>query len=56
MLQTSALRRPFGSQTMIYNWFEERADVKTERIQKPLPSQVYLSSIFLSSSLLSFIA
>jgi hypothetical protein len=40
MLQTSALRRPFGSQTLIYNWLEERADVKNERIQKPLPSQV----------------
>jgi len=40
MLQTSALRRPFGHQTLIYNWQEDRADVKNERIQKPLPSQV----------------
>lgn len=40
MLQQSALRRPFGSETLIYNWFEERADVKNERVQKPLPSQV----------------
>ena len=46
MLQTSALKRPFGNQTLIYNWQEERADIKHERIQKPLPSQVdsaYLS-------------
>lgn len=45
MLQTSALRRPFGHQTLIYNWQEERADVKNERVQKPLPSQVYFNCI-----------
>jgi hypothetical protein len=43
MLQTSALRRPYGNQTLIYNWLEDRADVKNERILKPLPSQVYFS-------------
>ena len=40
MMQKSEQHRPYGRQTMIYNWFEERADVKSERIQKPLPSQV----------------
>lgn len=40
MNQTRSLRRPYGNQTLIYNWQEERADVKNERIQKPLPSQV----------------
>jgi len=49
MLQASAFRRPFGSQTLIYNWQEERADVKNERIQKPLPSQV--NSFYLIHSL-----
>ncbi len=42
MLQTSAFLRPYGHQTLIYNWLEERADVKNERIQKPLPSTVNL--------------
>ena len=60
MLQQSALRRPFKSETLIYNWFEERADVKNERVQKPLPSQVvfpylhfvFTTDIFLARSLL----
>jgi hypothetical protein len=39
MLQTRSPHRPYGNQTLIYNWLEERADVKNERIQKPLPSQ-----------------
>ena len=47
MLQTSALRRPYNEQTLIYNWFEERADVKNERIPKPLPSQVYFPYRFI---------
>lgn len=49
MLQTSALRRPFGHQTLIYNWLEERADIKNERVQKPLPSQVYSNQCSLSN-------
>lgn len=55
MLQTSALRRPFGSQTLIYNWQEERADVKNERIQKPLPSQVNFSYLTLFISILIYL-
>ncbi|CAF0989995.1 unnamed protein product [Didymodactylos carnosus] len=39
MLPLSAARRPFGNETLIYNWREERADIKYERIPKPLPSQ-----------------
>lgn len=41
MMQKSEQHRPYGRQTCIYNWREERADVKNERIQKPLPSQVF---------------
>ncbi|CAF0778179.1 unnamed protein product [Rotaria sp. Silwood1] len=39
MLQPRSLHRPYSNQTLIYNWQEERADIKNERIQKPLPSQ-----------------
>ncbi|CAF1215641.1 unnamed protein product [Adineta ricciae] len=51
MFQTSALRRPFGHQTLIYNWQEERADIKNERVQKPLPSQYdhYFNTTYESS-------
>lgn len=50
MIQTSAQRRPFGHQTFIYNWQEERADIKNQRVQKPLPSQVNSSDrVFLLS-------
>ena len=40
MIQARSVRRPYSNHTLINNWLEERADVKNERIQKPLPSQV----------------
>ncbi|CAF5120766.1 unnamed protein product [Rotaria magnacalcarata] len=39
MIQARSVRRPYSNHTLINNWLEERADVKNERIQKPLPSQ-----------------
>ncbi|CAM2721391.1 unnamed protein product [Rotaria socialis] len=39
MIPARSVRRPYSNHTLINNWLEERADVKNERIQKPLPSQ-----------------
>ncbi|CAF0783923.1 unnamed protein product [Adineta steineri] len=51
MLKTSAFSHPYRPHTLIYNWQEERADVKNERVQKPLPSQYdsYFSTTYESS-------
>ena len=39
MLEETQILRPYGNQTLVFPSEEERADIKHQRIQKPLPSQ-----------------